>query len=451
MKKLYGTLFLSCIISFVLAQGPLLQPSIGISSAPSASDSICPIPVYTGDYDTTGYMQGDTIPDFTLYKLNGDSVNMLAELQAGLPVLLVSGSYTCPVFRNQVADLNSMYTMYNGQLKIFVVYAVEAHPVVDPSPYSGNVWVTSQNQADGVLFRQPATYGERMDMVDSLLANINVLPPVLIDGPCNNWWNNFGPAPNNAYLINANGVVVRKHAWFHRLPDNMYCAVDSLLGTVSGNCNSISYNGNFSFSLVADSIVNGEPGDPLTVYADLVNNSATNMVTVEIQRIQSNLPSAWQSALCHNICLAPTVDSTTVTIAPLATQSFAFHFYTDPSAPGNGDVLVGFRNMNDPLNRYKQRFYGTTSWNTGIAEGNATLFQLYPNPSAGMIYLKLETPLEAAVEVRDISGRLVKEYSERKWSSGDIVIPGDLKPGLYIVSLISGEVVYRTKVIVNGL
>lgn len=429
MKKLYSS-FLFCI-SLVAASAQVLQPSIGLSSPPSATDSICSIQVYTGDYDTTGYMQGDTIPDFTLYKLNGDSVNMLAELQSDLPVMLVAGSYTCPVFRNRVSDLNNMQTLYNGQLKIFVIYTVEAHPIVDPSPYSGTVWVTSQNQSDGILYRQPVTYGERMDTVDSMLANMSILSPILIDGPCNNWWNNFGPAPNNAYLIDTNGVIVRKHGWFHRLPDNMYCAIDSLLGTNSGNCTSLSYNGDFSFSLVADSIVSGTPGSALTIYCNLVNNSSTNMVTVEIQKLQSNLPSGWQSALCHNICLAPNVDSTTVTIAPLSTQSFSFHFYTDPSAPDSGSVLVGFRNMNDQMNFDKQRFYAFTAESSGIDDEQQELLQLYPNPTTGSIYLGLSSPVEAEISVYDVSGRMVKAFAGRTWSGRDEIALADLKPGVY--------------------
>lgn len=450
MKKLYATLlFIISLVAPAAAQGPALKPSIGLFSIPAAGDSICDVQVYNGDYDTTGYSQGDTIPDFTLYNTNGNAVNIASELQNGLPVMLVAGSYTCPVFRNKVADLNAMHTMYNGQLKIFIIYTIEAHPVVDPSPYSGNVWVTSQNQSEGILYRQPATYGDRKEMVDTMLARMSILPGVLLDGPCNNWWNNFGPAPNNAYLIDTNGVIVRKHGWFHRLPDNMYCSIDSLLGSTSGNCDSISYDGNFSFSLVADSVVSGLPGEALTVYTNLINNSPTSMVTVEIRRLQVDIPSSWQSALCHNICLAPTIDSTSITIAPATTQSFLFHFYTDPAAPDSGRVSVGFRNKNNPSNRDKQVFYARTSWAAGVAEQRKNDLQLYPNPSTGIVYLGLSTSIEAEILVTDISGRMVKVLARRAWSDGDSISLDELKPGIYFINVIERGAVSRKRIVIE--
>lgn len=451
MKNLYTIfLFITAFAGNAAAQGPALKPTIGLFTVPAAGDNICNVPVYNGDYDTTGYVQGDTIPDFTLYKTNGDAVNIASELQGGLPVMLVAGSYTCPVFRNKVADLNNMQAMYNGQLKIYIVYTIEAHPVADPSPYSGNVWVTSQNQSEGVLFRQPVTYGERKNMADTMLSRMTILPEILLDGPCNNWWSNFGPAPNNAYLIDTNGVIVRMHGWFHRLPDNMYCSIDSLLGTSSGNCDTVSFNGSFSFSLVADSIVTGLPGEAITVYTKLINTSPTSMVTVEIQRLQPDLPAGWQSALCHNICLAPTADSTSITIAPATTQSFLFHFYTDPSAPDSGRVLVGFRNKNDPSNRYKQRFYARTSWTADVSDQQDNYLQLYPNPSAGLVHLGLGSALQAEIQVTDISGRMVKAFAKRDWSSGDALDLAGLKPGIYFISLAGKGTITRKRLVIEG-
>src|ERR1041385_881014 len=204
------TLF-NAIVSF----GQLL-PTIGIGGLPNDNDSVCPIPVYTGSFNTSGYQEGDTVADFTLYKPNGDSVNLATELQSGTPVVLVTGNYTCPVFRGKINDINTMAAVYGAQLKIYVVYVVEAHPIIDVSPYSGTVWVPSANYTDGVLFEQPDTYGQRKEIIDSLLAHYTINVPILIDGPCNNWWLNYGPSPNNAYLINTNEVLVDKIPWSNR-------------------------------------------------------------------------------------------------------------------------------------------------------------------------------------------------------------------------------------------
>jgi hypothetical protein len=440
MKHKYFYLALTLLLpALVYAQGPVLQPSIGLSALPSDSDSICPIPVYTGSFYTSGLAVGATIPDFTLYKLNGDSVNMQTELQDGLPVLLVSGSYTCPVFRQRVADLNNMMSTYLGQLKAFVVYAVEAHPIVDPSPYSGNVWVTTQNQNDGVLYRQPVTYGQRKAMVDTMLMNITINADVLIDGPCNNWWNTFGPAPNNAYLIDTNGVIFAKHGWFHKLPDNMYCDIDSLLGTNSGNCSTVPNNGLFSFSLDADSTVMGYPGDVITVYSTLTNLSSLASVTIDIIKIQNNIPVTWQSALCTDICLAPSVDTTQFTIPPSGTQSFSMHFYTD-STPNSGVVQVGFRNAYNNNNRLKQNFYGYTVWDLGLSESaRFEGMKIYPNPASDLVRVDMPVTQNAKCVITDIAGRVLKTFPAQDWSGGRTIAVNDLDQGAYFIIFTSGS------------
>lgn len=436
MKYRCMLFLVSLLFPFITnGQGPVLQPSIGLSGLPADSDSICPIPVYTGSYYTSGIAVGDTIPGFTLYKLNGDSVNIRSELQSGLPVLLVAGSYTCPVFRQKIADINNMVGIYSGQLKAFIVYVVEAHPVIDPSPYSGNLWVTTQNQSSGVLYRQPVTYGQRKAMVDTMLMNMSISADVLLDGPCNNWWSAFGPAPNNAYLIDTNGVVIAKHGWFHKLPDNMYCDIDSLLGTNSGNCNAVPNNGTFTFSLDADSTIMGFPGDVLTVYSTLTNLSSTGSVTIDIIKMQNNIPATWQSALCTDICLGPNVDTTQVTIPPSGTQSFAMHFYTD-TATNSGVVQVGFRNVNNTNNKFKQNFYCNTVWDLGVGESSMLAgVILYPNPSAELINIDVPGGITVEGFITDITGRLVKQLSKVE----SRIYVNDLTAGVYFVTLESGS------------
>ena len=81
------TFFFLVLSSFILlAQTLTLKPSIGISALPNDADAICTIPVYLdpdGSFETPGPQVGDTIPDFTLYDLNGDSINMKTELLKG--------------------------------------------------------------------------------------------------------------------------------------------------------------------------------------------------------------------------------------------------------------------------------------------------------------------------------------------------------------------------------
>ena len=235
IKKLFKTLIIIGLVGPIYSQA--LQPSIGLSSLPADSDPVCAITTYTGSFNTSGYQEGDTIPQFQLYDINGVAADALTLLQTGKPLLLIAGSYTCPVYRGKIAAIESIAATFAGLINIYVVYVVEAHPnTPDVSPYSGTVWTTSENQSEGILYLQPTTYGEKKSILSDELADTAypMTVPVLIDGPCNEWWLNFGPAPNNAYLINPDdGVVFAKHAWFNQAPENMTNDINALLAILS--------------------------------------------------------------------------------------------------------------------------------------------------------------------------------------------------------------------------
>lgn len=431
MKKTTLTLIFLFAACISFAQ---LHPSIGIGPLPNDNDVVCTIPLYTGSFDNSGYHNGDTIPDFTLYKSNGDSVNLATELQSGTPVLLVTGNYTCPVFRGKINDINTMASIYGSQLKIFVVYVVEAHPIIDISPYSGTVWVPSANTTEGVLFRQPSTYGERKEIIDSLLAHYTINVPIVIDGPCNNWWLNYGPSPNNAYLINPNGVVVSKNAWFNRAPDNMFCSIDSLLGVNSGHCVVNGNNGTFDFALDIDSTDYGLPGQTLSIHTTITNYSSTDNVVMDIVKKQISIPAAWQTALCADICYAPTADSIRVTLAPLDVQPFIFYFYTDAN-PASGNVRVLFRNVNNSNNRFFQRFYGYTNIQS-VAE-NLSLqdvaFSFFPNPVSSEINFSFPQTGNSFLTIKNTLGEtvLIKSVTEKEFA----VCVNAFPSGIYFVTV----------------
>jgi hypothetical protein len=404
MKKI----FLLCFfLPFICISQTSLLPHIGLYTVPLNSDPICTIPVYTGEMDTSGYSEGNPVPDFTLYKTNGDSVRLSDELALGKPVLLVGGNYTCPIFRQKIVELNNIASYYSGQLKVYVVYGVEAHPIIDPSPYSGFVWTTSQNNNEGVLYEQPDTYGKRLELIDSLEANYSIVPEILVDGPCNQWWQNFGPAPNNAYLIDTNGIVRAKQGWFQRAPENLWCDIDSLLGTNSGNCTTVGNNGYFNFALTdIDSTAYGVPTDVLAIHGVLRNLSPSDNVEINISKQFINIPADWSTALCGDICYAPTVNSTNVTIAPSDSLNFTFYFYTGTSAD-SGYVKVRFKNLNAPVNTVNQRFFGVTFDPLGISENTTPTLNIYPNPAHDNITVLTDLFTGKNYSVIDNSGRIL--------------------------------------------
>ncbi|MDG1333705.1 MAG: hypothetical protein P8P74_15315 [Crocinitomicaceae bacterium] len=206
-----------------------LLPAIGPSELPLNTDSICPIPFYLeSDYDSNAIQVGCQVPDFTFYNPNGGPVNLETTLSDGKPVFIMSGNLTCPVFRSNVSSLNDLIAAYGNDINFFVAYSVEAHTETDLSPYSGTVWPTNANIASGILYDQPKTYGERLDLVNFMLSNVTIDCDILVDGPCNDYWLNYGEAPNRAYLIDPTGQVVISHGWFDY--PSMVTSIDGYLG-----------------------------------------------------------------------------------------------------------------------------------------------------------------------------------------------------------------------------
>jgi hypothetical protein len=380
---------------------PVLKPSIGITSLPADSDPICTIPTYTGEFDVSGLQAGDTASDFTLYDLNGDSVNLRDELTAGKPVLLISSSYTCPIFRNKIPVINSVVAAYGGQVAVFVVYTVEAHPDIDISPYFGFVNTTQNNIDAGILYRQPTTYGERKDVLSDLLDSIQIDAPVLIDGPCNEWWAHYGPAPNNATLIDTTGIVFSKHGWFDRYPADIFCDLDSLLGNPT-NCDN-SADGTFELVLTSDTVTYGPAGSALYCTADLINNS-TEDVLILVRRIQNQIPPGWASAMCLDICLSSNVDSTSVFVPAGETQEYVMYFFTDSSAD-TGATSILFRNRKLITNRYIQGFIGMTDVASGVDQSVDPEVTVSPNPATG--WIRISSDRAGEFNLIDMSGRLL--------------------------------------------
>ena len=259
------------------------------------------------------YNVGDTIPDFTLYTLDNKQMNIKSELEKGKPVILISGSYTCPVFRKKSTSMNQIINDFQDKVKIYIVYVVEAHPVVDVCPYTnppGEVWVTKDNEKAGILYRQPENYGERKAIVGDMLDSMNILPDVLLDGPCNEWWNNFGPAPVIAYLIDTNGIIAGRHSWYNRFGKNMNRDIRNLLSKTNDFDKTTVFN-----CATPDNSISGMPGDGLELITYLENTTDKELfIDVKLQDMQ--IPMDWMVNFTADEGLAMDMDSIVIYLAP---------------------------------------------------------------------------------------------------------------------------------------
>jgi hypothetical protein len=148
--------------SLGVAQVELL-PSIGLVAEPLDNEPVCEIIPRNQGNPWTPIAVGDTMADFTLWDLDGNPVTLSAVLNSGKRALMVAGSYTCPIFRNHMPELNAVAAEFADGLECFVIYTVEAHPTDSPMPYSGNYQPTNPP------FYQPNSYLARKQNIQAML------------------------------------------------------------------------------------------------------------------------------------------------------------------------------------------------------------------------------------------------------------------------------------------
>lgn len=428
MRKLL--LFTFFFLNRQLIAQPSLLPSIGIGALPSDNDSVCYIPWYLGSFYTSGLQAGDTAYDFTLYNLNGDSLNLATALNNSRPVLLIAASYTCPVYRDMVPVINDVVNTYAGLLDVYIIYTIEAHPDIDTSVYFGYVHTGTPNIQAGILYRQPTTYGERKLVVTDMLDSMVTLAPVFIDGPCNNWWSTYGPAPNNSYLIDTNGIIFSKHGWFDRYPDNIYCDLDSLLGTSSGNCTGTGFS-NYTFQLTSADTVYDVAGTTISVDGELTN-TGTQDILIYARKIENDMPPGWASSMCIDVCYSTTTDSVVFLLPAGVTQPVHVYFYTSSSTADTGHVKMGFKNLSDTTNKNFMHAFGITTMPTGINPINFsnTNFSILPNPVTSELKISSATLSNSDAEVFNMLGKRIVGIKNQK-----AIDVSSLDAGIYFLKI----------------
>lgn len=426
MKTILTLILITCF-QFLNAQ--TLLPSIGQFTQPNDADSICyyPITLDNSGFCNPGPEVGDTMPDFTLYDRVDNPFTLSNKLMNGKYMLLISGSYTCPVFRNKVPSINNIVTNYANDVNTFVVYQLEAHPATDTSIYFGYVNPGGQNTSQGILFDQPRTYGERKNIIDTMNANLSILAPILIDGPCNEFLDYFGPAPNNAYLIDSNGVIVLKHCWYDKFPISIANDLDSILLNSTSVPNGT--NGTFSFVLDNDSLTSGIAGNVLTIGGTFTNLDTLDDVIINLVRANNMPDPSWTTSMCLDVCLSNTVSNYTFQMPPSSSQHFTLYFFTGSVA--TGDAYMHFTNVNNSSNFVHQGLYATT-FGVGLDEHKQLPLRIYPNPANDNLTIEISSANEETIELYDLSGAKLKSFTFRKNLNLDI---SNLKSGIYLLQM----------------
>lgn len=182
----------------------------------------------------------------------------------------------------------------------------------------------------------------------------------------------------------------------------------------------------------------------------IVSNNSSSNLHFKFARIVNNLPAAWQTQMCYDLCYAPFIDTISLpgdppyNIAPNHTDTL---FYIDFTCDGEGlgTAVVRMYNTDDPSQFVQDTFrvqVGSVGVNiiSSIAE-TYSLSQNYPNPfnPATNINFSIAKSGNVNLKVYDILGNEVANLlNNEKLSSGKYNVnfnASNLSSGIYYYSL----------------
>lgn len=142
---------------------------------------------------------GDLAPPFRLIDSRSKQEIELAGFRDRKPVVLIFGSYTCPMFRSQVPALNDLYSKYKDRMAFFMVYIREAHPEED-----GHI---PENDSIGRI-PAPKDSRERTRLAQTLATELKVAMPVLVDNMENGTASGYTAWPHRVFVVDETGKIV---------------------------------------------------------------------------------------------------------------------------------------------------------------------------------------------------------------------------------------------------
>ena len=168
---------------------------------------------------------GDPAPGFDLPTLDRTTRVRLSDFRGVKPVVLVFGSYTCPPFRNQVPQINSIYHKYKDHAAFYIIYIQEAHP--------SDRWQLESNIQADVVFSSPQDIGERSNVANACVRKLGIEFPGLIDELDDSTETAYTAWPDRLFVIDKEGTITYKSKpgpWGFQ-PDELETAVSQLLAT----------------------------------------------------------------------------------------------------------------------------------------------------------------------------------------------------------------------------
>jgi adenosyl cobinamide kinase/adenosyl cobinamide phosphate guanylyltransferase len=114
-----------------------------------------------------------------------------------------------------VARLEDLREQWSPKIEFTYVYIKEAHP--------DDEWQMSINEDQQVVFDQPTTFVERMDLAETFVEKMDVQTRTLVDDITNKVKACYAAWPERIYVIDAGGTIVYKGGMgpFYFDPDDL--------------------------------------------------------------------------------------------------------------------------------------------------------------------------------------------------------------------------------------
>ena len=138
-------------------------------------------------FSRTALAPGDRLPDTTPLNLDGQEVS-LRSLAAGGPIVLVTGSTTCPATASSMPDLKGLEERYGDHVQFVLLQVREAHP--------------------GAEIDQPHTLQDKVQHAQLMREVYAVGWPVLVDDIDGTLHRQLGTEPNSLHIIGADGEIL---------------------------------------------------------------------------------------------------------------------------------------------------------------------------------------------------------------------------------------------------
>lgn len=210
------------LLALSLAFPVFAAPKLGQTDIPKAAMA------EVNDYfKRSGPKPGTAAPDFELERARGGSIRA-SDLWKKRPVLITTGSYSCPQFRFTTDDRVALYWEFSDRVDFVIIYTQEAHCADGSSPYTSVPFVPVENKTAGIAVSDAKTYEERVSKARACRRNLKLLSEVVVDTMDNSTWKKYGSSPNCGYLIAPGGTVVLQQGLFDAA--EMRSALLKLLG-----------------------------------------------------------------------------------------------------------------------------------------------------------------------------------------------------------------------------